>query len=388
MSLIKKILGFSVCAAGMVLLSTAAVQAETVAMISSNKVNVRTEPSTGYDNVIKQYNEGESIDIISTEADGWFKIKEPSQSSGVAYVKGDYVMIAQVDGVVNEDRINIREGSSTDTTVLGTLNKGDKISVTGSEGLFYMFSMEGRTGYIFKDFVNVDKGFVGSIQEQDHVEIVMTSSSSSGSSTKGTSYTYAEVVSSTGVNLRKGPSTDEGVIFAIGKGDLVDVIGLNGEWFKVSFGGAEGYVNAAFVEASTGSKPAVNAKSDKASALISFAKKYLGTPYVWGGTNLNSGVDCSGFVYSVFKNFGYGLNRTSRDQIYNGDRVDRANLQAGDLVFFDTNMNNTISHVGIYIGGGDFIHSCSGSKTMCVTISNLNEAYYTTRYMGGCRVIY
>ena len=387
MSFFKKLLGFAACSTFAALLSTAVVHAETVAVISGNNVNVRTNPGTGYDNVIKRYNEGESIDVISAESGGWFKIKEPSHSSGVAYVKSDYVLIVQVDGIINSDAINIREGSSTETKVLGKLNKGNKISVTGSEGNFYMFNMEGRTGYVHKDFVDMTKGFSGSIQEQEVVEVVMTAASS-GTAAKGTSYTYAEVTSSTGVNLRKGPSTDDAVIFAIGAGDCVDIINITGEWYKVNYGGAEGYVNASFVEPHTGAKPAaVNSNSQKASALVSFAKKYLGTPYVWGGTNLNSGVDCSGFVYSVYKNFGYALNRTSRDQIYNGTKVSKSDLQAGDLVFFDTNGNNTISHVGIYIGGGDFIHSCSGSRSMCVTISSLSEAYYVPRYMGACRII-
>ena len=91
-------------------------------------------------------------------------------------------------------------------------------------------------------------------------------------------------------------------------------------------------------------------------------------------------------MYCVYKNFGINLNRVSRDQIRNGVRVDKANLQAGDLVFFNTGGNSSISHVGMYIGGGQFIHATNNSKN-CVQISNLNSGYNARTYVGACRVL-
>ena len=114
----------------------------------------------------------------------------------------------------------------------------------------------------------------------------------------------------------------------------------------------------------------------------------MGTPYVYGGTNLNKGVDCSGFVYSVYKNFGVNLNRSSAGMASNGVYVEKSNLQPGDLVLFDTTGVNDgkISHVGIYIGNGQYIHSTSG-KEYCVTISELNNDYGLRTYVTARRVL-
>lgn len=119
--------------------------------------------------------------------------------------------------------------------------------------------------------------------------------------------------------------------------------------------------------------------------VINFAKKFLGVRYIWGGTT-TKGFDCSGFVKYVFKNFGITLNRTSSSQANNGTYIKKVNLLPGDLVFFDTNGgNNRINHVGIYIGGGKFIHSSSSNKG--VTISSISSGYYSNAYMTARRVL-
>ena len=120
--------------------------------------------------------------------------------------------------------------------------------------------------------------------------------------------------------------------------------------------------------------------------MAAFAKQFIGRPYVYGGTNLNSGVDCSGFVYSIYKNFGITLNRSSRDQIKNGTAVNKSDLVAGDLVFCNTGGNTPISHVGMYIGNGQYIHSTDGGNKG-VTITNLNSGYSAKTYYGACRVL-
>lgn len=125
------------------------------------------------------------------------------------------------------------------------------------------------------------------------------------------------------------------------------------------------------------------AVSEKAKAVLAEADKYIGVKYVYGGTTPN-GFDCSGFVQYVFKNCGISLNRTSRDQFAkDGVSVSKAELQPGDLVFFGT--GGTVSHVGLYVGDGQMIHSPSTGKTVCYT--SIESNYYKSRYMGAKRVL-
>lgn len=112
--------------------------------------------------------------------------------------------------------------------------------------------------------------------------------------------------------------------------------------------------------------------------IVSSAKKYIGTPYVWGGESMSEGgMDCSGFVYAALKDAGYNIGRTTAQGYRSkGTIVDRSNMQPGDLVFFGSNDN--ASHIGIYIGNGQMIHSSGGSKNTKsnpgkgVTIANVD----------------
>lgn len=120
--------------------------------------------------------------------------------------------------------------------------------------------------------------------------------------------------------------------------------------------------------------------STDSSKLVSNATSLIGTPYVFGGTS-RSGFDCSGYTQYVFKGSGVSLPRTSYAQFGVGSAVSRDQLQPGDLVFFST-YDKGASHVGIYVGGGSFVHaSNSGVKT-----TKLSDSYYASRYVGARRV--
>ncbi len=119
----------------------------------------------------------------------------------------------------------------------------------------------------------------------------------------------------------------------------------------------------------------------KAPALVAFAKQFVGVPYVWAGKS-PSGFDCSGFTYYVFNHFGISIPRMADEQYYSGLRVSEPQL--GDLVFFSTYEAGP-SHVGIYIGGNQFIHASSGTGD--VTITSLSTSYYSSRYLGASRYL-
>jgi peptidoglycan DL-endopeptidase CwlO len=122
--------------------------------------------------------------------------------------------------------------------------------------------------------------------------------------------------------------------------------------------------------------------SSKASAVISTARSLIGVPYVWGGVT-PSGFDCSGFTQYVLKQNGISVPRTAADQYNVGTSVSKSNLQVGDLVFFTTYKAGA-SHIGFYMGNGNFIHASSSKG---VTVSSLSNVYYSSHYIGARRVI-
>lgn len=119
------------------------------------------------------------------------------------------------------------------------------------------------------------------------------------------------------------------------------------------------------------------------SSIVSTAKDYIGVKYVYGGTT-TSGFDCSGYIQYVFKQAGVNLPRTTGEMYNRGTAVGKGNLTAGDLVFFNTSGTGTVSHAGIFIGNGKFIHASSSRGVM---ISEVNDpAYWGSRYVGAKRV--
>jgi cell wall-associated NlpC family hydrolase len=113
------------------------------------------------------------------------------------------------------------------------------------------------------------------------------------------------------------------------------------------------------------------------------ALRYLGVPYVWGGTTY-SGVDCSGFVQAVFEHNGVSLPRTADSQFEVGRAIRMRDLMPGDLVFFETYTVGP-SHVGIYLGGGRFVHASASDG---VRVDHLSDDYYAERYLGARRLIH
>lgn len=114
--------------------------------------------------------------------------------------------------------------------------------------------------------------------------------------------------------------------------------------------------------------------------IANYAMSLVGKPYVFGATGPNS-FDCSGFVMHVYKKFGINLPRTSQSQAYYGTRISRNELKPGDLIF--SNTYSSLSHVGIYVGDGKFVHAAN-SRTG-VTISGVNDSYYGPRYAWSMR---
>ncbi len=203
---------------------------------------------------------------------------------------------------------------------------------------------------------------------------------------------YLKLLGETAMKLGAGKVTGDGVRFRsqasytcstltyLNKGYTVDVIGVSGEWYKAVYNGATGYIHSDYVT--------LAAKTDPASLreqLVATAKKYAGVKYVWGGSSPSTGFDCSGYVNYVYASCGLSVKRTSSLLYAESAKISKAELQPGDLVFFASPSGWYVSHVGIYIGGGQFIHASSGAG--CVTVSTLSGAYYSSYFYGAGRVI-
>lgn len=250
--------------------------------------------------------------------------------------------LAVVDG-----NLNVREAPSTDGHIVGKITNHAAMEVIGVEGDWIQMTSGNVEGYVSAQYVVTGDEAIKIAQQE--VRLVAS-------------------VTTDGLRVRKEPSTDSSIIEVVGKGEDLVVVEDLGEWVKVEIDDLECYVFAEYVEVGLKLKTAMTLTelhfgegvSDGRVALCQFALQYVGNPYVWGGTSLTKGADCSGFVLSVFKNFGYSLPRTSAAQSKTGTKVSTSELKPGDLVFYTSNSSGGgVGHVAIYIGNGQIVHASS-----------------------------
>lgn len=187
------------------------------------------------------------------------------------------------------------------------------------------------------------------------------------------------------LNIRTAPNTECAVAGLYGYGTVVEIVGVEGPWYKIKYNGQDAYLISDYVkriDASEASRYA--AERTKGQRIVDIAKQYIGTPYRYGGMS-PAGFDCSGFAKYCYSQLGVNLNRTAASQTANGIYVDKANLLPGDLVFFVTN-GYSISHTGIYVGDGMMIHSPVPGKR--VEIVSINSGYYANTYATARRIFY
>lgn len=184
------------------------------------------------------------------------------------------------------------------------------------------------------------------------------------------------------VRLRSAADNDTAPSLTIDSGKVARLNDYQDGWYQVTFGQSTGYIPAEYAQpVHYADYEGTSATNTVREELIAYAYTYLGTPYVYGGSSY-SGTDCSGFTMAVFAKFGYSLSHGASDQYYTATSVSSEERQAGDLVFFDT--FGGISHVGIYLGGGQFIHASSSGG---VKVNSLYESYYAACYLGAGRIL-
>lgn len=290
---------------------------------------------------------------------------------------------------ITASSLRLRSAPSTSSTTLAYATSGEVAVLLSRSGDWYHVLYNLQEGYMHSSHLNATT--------VENVELGYGK------------VNYAKV------NMRTGPGTSYSRIGQSSKNDLCYIVGINKQWYKVIWNDQICYIRSDYLDLtempyenkassksplffrggkSTGTPvSAATLKnssnyiapngSAKATAIIATAKKYIGVPYVWGGS-APSGFDCSGLVQYVFKQHGITLNRTTKTQYQQGTFVTKSNLQPGDLVFFQNTYTAGISHVGIYIGSGEFIHA---SSSQGVTISSLSNSYWSSHYYGARRVL-
>lgn len=290
-------------------------------------------------------------------------------------------------GFVNTGALRLRESASTASATLAYATKDEVVIILEKTGNWYRVLYNLKEGYMHADYLNV-------------------------AAVENAELGYGKV-NDTYVNMRTGPGTGYASIGKSHTGQLAYVIGLNKGWYKVIWNDAMCYIRSDYLDLTeapyenkanpknplffvggwtNGTPVSVNTFKNSANyigapqqspAVVETAKQYLGVPYLWGGSS-PAGFDCSGFTKYVFAQHGVMLNRTTDTQYQNGSYVSRSGLQPGDLVFFQNTYRPGISHVGIYIGNNQFIHSSSSKG---VVITSLDNTYWSIRYYGARRIL-
>lgn len=402
-----------------VMLGSTSVFASNLGRVNGEVIKLRDAGSMN-SNVLDTAIENQIIRIHENNPDGWSKVSTHNLSQ--VYIYGQYVDVVQTDATCVVDGTAIRKSPSPAAESIGTVNNGTVLVCTGTSGDFYSVKYDGTIGYIAKSAMSgsllpslvptTDAG--NQLSASDIKAITKPSAAPNALAAAPTTSAcfeeltsainakvdiYALVSSKSAIKLMSEPSDDAETVAVLRSGYAISVYEYVDGWVKASIDdGRTGYVKFADITLMNGAKPEntnvtilppqSTAGAAKADSIVAYSMQFIGTPYVYGGTNLTAGVDCSGFIYSIYGDYGISLNRVAADQYSQGTYVDRSELQPGDLVFFNTGGNSEISHVGMYIGNDQYIHSTDGyADKSGVMISSFTSDYVQNTYVGAKRIL-
>ena len=264
-------------------------------------------------------------------------------------------------GTVTADALRLRDTPAAEGEILATASGGTSVVVLEDTGNgWYKVNFNTVEGYMSSEYLTV-------------------------STTADAALGYGLVdTDGSSLNMRAAAGTNYDTVASIPGGTVLELEGVDNGWYKVTYSGKTGYVSSDYITITTEPDVTETASSDLGAQIVAYAEEYLGTPYVLGGNGPNQ-VDCSGFTKYVYSHFGYTLNRTATDQLQNGVSVSKDELQPGDLVFFKYRTSKPVSHVGIYIGNGEFIHA--STNRYVVQIDQMESGHYANVYVYARRII-
>lgn len=290
-------------------------------------------------------------------------------SNTVAPASGISFLVAQADtaeqaaaanlGVTQTDSyINIRKEATTDSEIVGIMKNNAVATVTGTEDGWYQITSGSISGYIKAEYLIVgDQALLDSVK------------------------TRTATIETETLKVRSEASTDASVVTLAGQDEQLTVTDEQTPgWAKVETSDGEGYISTEYAEVADtyqyAEKPEVeSAQSSSGSSVISYASQFLGNPYVWGGTSLTNGVDCSGFVMQVYAHYGISLPHSSSALRSVGRGVSYSEAQPGDIICYS-------GHVALYIGGGQIIHASNPSDGIKISPATYTNILAVRRVLG------
>jgi len=292
--------------------------------------------------------------------------------------------------------VNVRKKPSTSGEVVGKLYGGCVATVIEESGNWVYVNSGNVTGYVIKEYLLLGEQAEEAIAKD---------------------YTPKVQVTANVLNIRSGAGTGYDILKTVSKGAEAELLKEGTEWMKIRFSDGNtkktGYVSAKFVKvtgqprlgetlseekeriaaekkaaaeaaaAAEAEKKAAaeQAKRSKAKQVSDYAKTAVGTAYVWGGTNMKTGVDCSGLCYSAYKKYGYTLPRVSRDMAASSALLsvtpNTTYLKAGDLVFYAS--GGRVDHVAMYIGAGKVVHASDYNTGVIISRYNYRTPHSAKR---------
>ena len=329
------------------------------AIVQVDNLNIRKEANTTSD-VVGQGLLNERYEVID-QLDGWVQI--PSGYMSADYVKLEYALneARKLDlkamifnmykniGISDVDNyLNVREEPSENDKIIAKMpsKAAGNILETTDNG-WYKIQSGKITGYVKSDYI-----LTGQPAKDEALKVAE----------------LMAIVNTDMLNARSEPSTDSKIWTQISNNEKYPVLKQIDGWVEIELEeDSNAYVASDYVDVRYALPEAIkfspleekaNAAASLRTQIVNYALQFLGNPYVWGGTSLTKGADCSGFTLSVFGHFGISLPHYSGSQANMGKAVKSSEMRPGDLVFY-ANSKGTINHVGIYIGNGQIVNAAS-----------------------------
>ena len=334
----------------------------------TNYVNVRAEANTSSAVVGKIYDDCAAtiLATVSGEGGDWYQIRSGTVEG---YVKAQYFItgdeaeaVAKEVGttyatVTSNSGLRLREGPSLETAILTTLDSGTSYEVIGEQdGFAHLLIDDTLQGYVSCDYISTRVEFREAVSLEEEAEMQRQ---------KEQQRAEGEAA------IQKLEQTKEENIIPVnpagdGTSHSTDAPPVADSHTRTARQGSQSNGPGYFTP--EGEQAVMSATRE---AIVAYAKQFLGNPYVYGGSSLTDGTDCSGFTMRIYEHFGISTGRSSRDQAAKGKEIPVSEVQPGDLLFYAS--GDTINHVAMYIGGGQIIHAGSSKTGICIA----NASYRT-----------